>query len=83
MAASHIFDTMDADHNGEISKHEIISFANSHSLNVAKLIKALSVEGKYTVNKTLFIGKYEEGVMPDPNPNPNPNPNPKASTRRV
>jgi len=63
-AAGMVFDQLDGDKSGSISKLEIIEFANGHNLPVSALTDALSIKGEYIVTKELFITKYERGELP-------------------
>jgi len=64
LAAQKIFRNLDTDGNGEISKLEIIDFCNRNHLNVAKLQKALSIQGKYTITIMQFVSKYRAKALP-------------------
>ena len=60
-AAEIVFDMLDTDGSGDLSKLEITDFCSKHSVNVAKMQTALGLGGRYGVTRDAFVNKYEEG----------------------
>jgi len=61
--AATLFDMLDSNHNGVISKMELIDFCSTQSVSNAKLTKALGLSGKYQVTRSEFYAAHRSGAI--------------------
>ena len=61
--ATALFAILDSNDDGTISKIELIDFCSMHSVNVARLTKALQLDQKTVAHKDDFMAKFNAGEL--------------------